>query len=111
MATVLNPTRVASFIDRQKAAMIVGYVDLTLTDNYPTAGWELTKAQVNPNITTVYSYSIEFAVDGGTPIVHFLKWDHANGKLIAYMSTTGQQCADSYDDMSGSVVRLRYEAI
>jgi hypothetical protein len=73
----ISYSRTASFIDRQKAAMVVGYGTVTLDDAYPAGGWALTKAAVNKNISSIYHYDIE-------PVPGFdIKWDHANGKLKA----------------------------
>lgn len=111
-ATPFVVTRVASFIDRQKAAMIVGYVDIELDDDYVTGGWDLSKAEVNPNLSTVYWYNIQPVVDGaGTPVAVTLVWDHANGKMKGYTGATGEQLASSYDSLDGITVRMRYEGI
>lgn len=90
--------RTSSYIDRQNAAQIVGYGTVTLDDTYIKGGWALTKATVNPNITTVRSYQIE-------PVPGFdIKWDHANGKLQAvknapgYNSTQSLTCLVTDDD-------------
>lgn len=88
--------RTSSYIDRQNAASVVGYGTITLDDTYIEGGWALTKATVNKNITTINHYSIE-------PVTGFdIKWDHANGKLIAHK--------EGYSNSDAETLLLTYAA-
>lgn len=105
----LGVTRVASFVDRQKAAMIVGYVDVaTGTGGYGAGGWDLAITTVNPNVTTIYDYNIHPVLVGS--VIYEFIWDHATGHLEAYECSDGTE-APADGTLNSLTLRLKYEGI
>ena len=74
--------------------------DVTFDNSYPTGGEAIAAGDAGLG-------AIQFAVTGGNTANTFA-WDYTNGKLLAYVRTTGAEVANT-TDLSTTTIRVRFE--